>query len=92
MGDGALDNRKESLAGLSMLDPSLVTAESRQAILDAFEPLKRRAVKPLQEELYEADREAFDKAVLQAFELEDLHNQIRDALSTMVKVRTEGLS
>ena len=92
MGDGALDNRKESLAGLSMLDPSLVTAESRQAILDAFEPLKRRAVTPLQEELYEADREAFDKAVLQAFELEDLHNQIRDALSTMVKVRTEGLS
>ena len=92
MGDGALDNRKESLAGLSMLDPSLVAAESRQAILDAFEPLKRRAVKPLQEELYEADREAFDKAVLQAFELEDLHNQIRDALSTMVKVRTEGLS
>lgn len=51
MGDGALDNRKESLAGLSMLDPSLVTAESRQAILDAFEPLKRRAVKPLREEL-----------------------------------------
>ena len=49
-------------------------------------------MKPLQEELYEADREAFDKAVLQAFELEDLHNQIRDALSTMVKVRTEGLS
>lgn len=70
----------------------LYVTESRQAILDAFEPLKRRAVKPLREELYEADREAFDKAVLQAFELEDLHNQIRDALSTMVKVRTEGLS
>lgn len=48
-------------------------------------------MKPLREELYEADREAFDKAVLQAFGLEDLHDRIRNALSTMVKVRTEEL-
>ena len=54
-------------------------------------PLKGRPVKPLREELYEADREAFDKAVLQAFGLEDLHDRIRNALSTMVKVRTEEL-
>lgn len=84
---GALDTRAATFREMQMLNPDLVSAEDREAILTAFEPLKRRRVEEALVELNLEDRKIFDDAVLKAYGLESYGERIRSTLKSMLESR-----
>lgn len=88
-GLGALDlNATKLRERMFMLDPNALGEEEAMQILQAFESLLQRPVEALPSELARDDRQAFDRAVLGAFGLSDLNNQIRSSLQTLYGIRT----
>ena len=87
-GLGVLDLNATNLAEhLHMLNPMAASANQRQQILTAFAPLLRRDILDLTSELQSSDRLAFDKAVLQAFGISQLQNQIYNSLRQLFHIR-----
>lgn len=86
-GLGALDLSKEKVASSFMLNPELVSVEQRKDILSAFEPLLKRKILTVQEELKQEDRKTFDKTVLKSYGLESLYERIKKCLLEMMSVR-----
>ncbi len=84
---GALDTRAATFREMQMLNPDLVSAEDREAILTAFEPLKSRRVEEALVELDLEDRKIFDDAVLKAYGLENYGERIRSTLKSMLESR-----
>ena len=69
---GALDTRAATFREMQMLNPDLVSAEDREAILT---------------ELDLEDRKIFDDAVLKAYGLENYGERIRSTLKSMLESR-----
>lgn len=67
---GALDLNADYLKKLRVLNPDLLSDEQKTAILRAFEPLKRRNVGSIVDEINDPVRIAFDKVVLRSFGLD----------------------
>ena len=87
-GLGALDLNATNIKNkLHMLDPSHLSQEQVQQILEAFEPLLQRDVLNYQDELVQTDRQHFDKVVLEAFGLGDVQQDISNALLALVEMR-----
>ncbi len=87
-GLGALDLNATKLSGhLHMLDPGAVSGADRSCILTAFALLMQRDILDLLNELQSPDRVAFDAAVLQAFGVAHLQNQIYDSLRQLFHIR-----
>ncbi|MCH5293847.1 MAG: N-6 DNA methylase [Treponema sp.] len=86
-GAGALDLSKDKVADSFMLNPNLLSDRQRQDIIAAFEPLLNRNILPVEQELEQADRQAFDAAVLRAYGMEGLYDEIKDTLLSMMRVR-----
>ena len=87
-GLGALDlNATKLSAHLHMLSPYMVSTQQRNLILLAFTPLLNRDVYDLIDELKSQDRVNFDKAVLHAFGVSHLQNQIYDSLRQLFQIR-----
>lgn len=86
-GLGVLDINKDSIAHCYMLNPQRVSAEDRQKILAAFEPLKNRPVLGTAAELRAADRIAFEHAVLRSFGMDGYFEQIKASLLSMQQAR-----
>lgn len=86
-GLGALDLSKEKVVSSFMLNPDFVSAEQRKDILKAFEPLLKRKILTVQEELKQEDRKIFDKIVLKSYGLESLYERIKKCLLEMMSVR-----
>jgi hypothetical protein len=68
---GALDLNANYFKTLRVLNPDLLSANSIKEIKKAFQPMKARAIKTIFEEVKQADRMNFDKAVLKAFGIDD---------------------
>ena len=68
---GALDLNANYFKALKVLDPIKLTAEAKQEIKTAFQPLKNREIGTIFEELASTDRLNFDKVVLKAFGIDD---------------------
>lgn len=64
---GALDLNANFLKGMRFLDPSKISANSKAKILSAFEPLKKRSIGSIDQELIQKDRKQFDEIVMEAF-------------------------
>jgi hypothetical protein len=87
-GLGALDlSTTRAKRQLHMLNPRRPGARQQARIRRAFRPLLDRPVETLPQELERKDREAFDRAVLEAFGLADRHDQIREALRALYDIR-----
>lgn len=84
---GALDTRAATFKKIYVLNPKLVAADNRAAILDAFEPLKHRKVHDALTELMMEDRKMFDLTVLKCFNLERHYDAIRKTLKRMLETR-----
>lgn len=67
---GALDLNADYLKKLRVLNPDLLSDEQKTAILRAFEPLKRRKVGSIVDEINDPVRIAFDKVILRSFGLD----------------------
>lgn len=77
-GLGALDiNATKMSHQLKMLNPSLLSAQSKKDILDAFSPLLKRPVLPFEEEMNDEMRLTFERAVLGAYAKTELFEKIR---------------
>jgi hypothetical protein len=68
---GALDLNANYFKTLRVLNPDLLSTNSIKEIKKAFQPLKARPIKTIFEEVKQADRMNFDKAVLKAFGIDD---------------------
>jgi len=64
---GVLDLNANFFKELSFLNPSLLNADQKQEILDAFKPLENRKIDVVFNEVRMADRVNFDKTVLRCF-------------------------
>jgi type I restriction enzyme M protein len=91
-GEGVCEVRLED-ARDSLLVPNLhkITKTDRSAILKAFQPLKKRSILRVPDEVKQKDRQAFDSVVLKAIGLEPKKymNQIYDGLCELVRERIE---
>ncbi|WP_057566935.1 N-6 DNA methylase, partial [Paraclostridium sordellii] len=87
-GLGALDLSATKLKeNLLMLNPELISDKDKVDILDKYNLLENRKVLNIKDELISEDRQAFDKAVLSAFGIEEYEADIKNALITLFNIR-----
>lgn len=86
-GAGALDLSKDKFADSYMLNPYLLSEKQRQEILNAFVPLLKRKILPVEQELEQTDRQNFDIAVLKSYGMDNIYCEIKNSLLSMMKVR-----
>lgn len=87
-GEGALDLSSDQLKNnLFMLNPDLIKDDEKSKILKSFQPLLNRTILPLQGELKEKDRIAFDKQVLSSFGLLEYYDKIKESLLGLYNIR-----
>lgn len=90
-GEGVLDISKDNLGKGYMLNPEKISDENRTEIINAFEKLKIRNIKPLREELEEKDRIYFEHIVLNAFEIDNYYDKIKNTIINMQKNRIDSV-
>ncbi len=88
-GEGVLDISKDNLGKGYMLDPEKISNECREKIINAFNKLKSRDIKPLREELEELDRICFEHTVLKAFGIDSYYDKIKHTIIDMQKNRID---
>ncbi len=86
-GEGVLDTSTTTFRALPMLNPALLTPAAEKAIIDAFVPLLNRSILPLEQELIQKDRQAFERVVLQGFGLEAYDAALTQDLLTLYHIR-----
>jgi len=87
-GLGALDLNATKLSDhLHILDPRLISSHKKEKIIEAFEPLLKRNVLDITEEIQSSDRRQFDRMVLEAFGVASLQNAIYDSLGELFHIR-----
>ena len=87
-GLGVLDLNKDRIEkSLHVLDPSVLDAEQKVSIIDAFQPLLHRDILEIADELEQDDRMAFDDIVLESFEIQVGRELIYDNLRTLTEIR-----
>lgn len=90
-GEGVLDFSKDNLGKGYMLNPEKISNKYRKEIINAFEKLKIREIKPLREELEETDRIYFEHIVLSAFGIDNYYDRIKDTIINMQKNRIDNV-
>lgn len=68
---GVLDLNADYFKTMRILNPNLLTDESKTLIKRAFVPLKRRAVSEIFEEITCPDRQEFDRVVMRGFGIDE---------------------
>lgn len=68
---GALDLNANYFKALRVLNPNSLTAQRKKQIISAFQPLKKREIETVFEEIKKADRVNFDRTVLNAFGIDE---------------------
>lgn len=92
-GLGALDLNKDRIEDfMHILDPSRLDQAGADSIKAAFTPLLQRDILDVADELEQADRQAFDDAVIAAFRLGIDRQRIYDALLSLVGIRQTALA
>lgn len=87
-GLGALDLNKDRIEEyMHMLDVSQLNEEGIRNIKTAFTPLTQRDILPVADELEQADRIAFDNAIIESFGLPVSRDDIYNALLSLVEIR-----
>lgn len=87
-GLGALDLNKDRIEDfMHILDPSRLDQAGIDSIKAAFAPMLQRDILEVADELEQADRQAFDDAVIAAFRLDIDRRRIYDALLALVGIR-----
>jgi len=86
-GLGALDFSKDNLAKIKMLNPELLSEDDRERLLLAFKPILKRKIMKLSKELYQADRIAYEKLVLEIYGIEEMYEPIKNSLLSLHKNR-----
>ena len=92
-GLGALDLNKDRIeAYMHVLDSSQLDQNGIDTIKAAFAPMLARDVLNVADELEQADRQAFDDAVIAAFGLGINRQRVYDALLSLIEIRQTALA
>lgn len=92
-GEGVLDLSAAKLKkSLWILNPNLLNTTQKESIINSFQPLLNRNIKPLIEELSSQDRENFDDTVLEAFGILQFKENIKTSLLNLYNIRKSALS
>lgn len=87
-GLGVLDlNKNKVEERFRMLNPELISEESKAEIIELYKVMESRDVKSIRYELDEVDRYKFDMAVLKAFGLEEYYDNIKTSLLQLFSIR-----
>lgn len=87
-GQGALDLNKDRMEKyMHMLDPMRLNERDQAAIKRAFDPLKRREIFVVADELEQNDRQKLDDIILSAYGLDVSRDRIYDSLLNLVSIR-----
>ena len=87
-GLGALDLRATKFErDFKILNPNLLTDEQKEHLLIAFEPIKQRNRLPLKEELEMNDRIYFESVLMEAYEISEYYEQIKQSLLELFRIR-----
>lgn len=87
-GEGVLDLNSSKLSTyLHILNYNLLDKNAKQRIINAFQPLIQRNIKPLTEELESTDRIEFDQIVLDAFGISSEKENIIKSLLEIYNIR-----
>lgn len=87
-GLGALDLSKDRIEGfLHTLDPATLDQEAIDDLKEKFAPMLARDVMCVADELEQEDRQAFDDAVISAFNLNISRQHVYDSLLSLVEIR-----
>lgn len=70
-GEGVLDTSTTSVKRLPFPNPGDITPKHEMAIVNSFNPLLKRDILPLREEMKQPDRQIFERTVLEAFGLKN---------------------
>ena len=87
LGEGVLQFARRDMAAFPLLRPELFSAAQRASVLESFEAMMQREILPLEQELQQADRQALDQIILQAFDVADQQSAIAKILQTRVSER-----
>jgi hypothetical protein len=91
-GDGVADLSSDRLKEcFKVLNPNFLNEIQKQNIIEAFQPLLDRDIKPLFEELECEDRVHFDNVVLSEFGIQNYYNDIKKALLDLYQIRKSVL-
>lgn len=91
-GLGALDIQKSNIEKSFMLNPEILTENQKNEILLAFNRLNNNISNDTRDDLFNKDRENFDKLVLKCYGVEHLYSQIRESLISMINTRLDARS
>ena len=87
-GESVLDLSATKLRkSLWLLNPNLLSEIQKSLILKKFQPLLNRDIKNIIEELNSPDREDFDNAICEAYDILRYKDQIKEALLNLYQIR-----
>lgn len=86
-GLGVLDINKDRIAQCYMFNPELLTKQQRDDIVKAFEPLTKRKILRVQDEILSPDRIHFEDIVFSAFGLSGEQENVQRSLISMQQTR-----
>lgn len=86
-GLGVLDASSTKLKNMYMINPNIISKQDQEEIIALFEKIRIRDVMDVQDEFRDADREAFDKKVLQAIGHAELYDSIKESLLSLQHTR-----
>lgn len=84
---GALDTRSETFKKMYMLNPTIISPNERNVIVEAFKPLKNREILDALDELEQVDRQDFDTVIMDVYGIAEFYNPIKNALQGMLNAR-----
>jgi hypothetical protein len=87
-GMGVLDLNSTKLGNnLSMLNPNLLKEQDKKNIKNLFKPILAREIYPLPKEQIMDDRIIFEEAILNAYEIIEIKEDVKNALLKMYQIR-----
>ncbi|MEZ6255735.1 MAG: N-6 DNA methylase [Patescibacteria group bacterium] len=87
-GEGALDLSTDKIKNdLRFINPNLLEETDKQTIVHLFNKIESRAILPIEQELEQEDRIAFDNAILKAIGKPTYRDKIKKSLLTLYKIR-----
>ena len=86
-GLGVLDASSTKLKNIYMINPKSISDADALEIVELFGKIKNRNVMDTEEELKDANREIFDRKILNAIGYEELYDAIKESLLSMQHTR-----
>ena len=84
----ALDLNSTKIQNMKILNPKALSTEQEDTIIELFRKIKGRQIQSIDKEFNLDNRVKFDKYILECYWLENIYEDIKEALITLYKIRS----